>query len=99
MSTVAHMEFDQLVDRHLDGGLDLITQTRLEKILLDEPSLRRRFWELAKVHGHLAWVEQERHADLPSPEAITTDRDLRHSSTQIPISAISTRRTSPKRNT
>ncbi len=98
MNTVDHMEFDQLVDRHLDGGLDLITQTRLEKILLDEPSLRRRFWELAKVHGHLAWVEQERHADLPSPEAITTDRDLRHSSTQIPISAISTRRTSPKRN-
>lgn len=98
MSTMNHLEFDQLVDRHLDGGLDLATQARLEKILHDEPALRRRFWELAKVHGQLAWVEQERHAHLPSPEALSTDRELRNSSTEIPNAAILTRRASPQRN-
>ena len=92
-----HVEFDQLVDRHLDGGLDLAAQERLEKILHEQPSLRRRFWDLANIHGHLAWVEQERHVDLPSQEAITTDRELRHSSTQIPVSTIAARRTSQKR--
>lgn len=79
-----HAEFDLLVDRHLDGGLDPDGQDRLESLLKTDASLRARFWELARIHGQIAWVAQERHADLPANEAVVADRALRDSSTKIP---------------
>jgi Concanavalin A-like lectin/glucanases superfamily/FecR protein len=87
-----HAEFDLLVDRHLDGGLDQATQDRLEALLCSDASLRTRFWDLARIHGQISWVAQERHADLPADEAVAADRALRDSSTQTPIARTATRR-------
>lgn len=79
-----HAEFDLLVDRHLDGGLDLDGQGRLETLLRSDASLRTRFWDLARIHGQIAWVAQEHHADLPADEAMVTDRALRDSARDTP---------------
>jgi hypothetical protein len=87
-----HAEFDLLVDRHLDGGLDLATQDRLEALLRSDASLRTRFWDLARIHGRISWVAQERHADLPADEAVAADRALRDSSLHTPIARTSARR-------
>jgi hypothetical protein len=77
--------FDLLVDRHLDGGLDVDGQERLESAIQRHPHLRQRFWELAGIHGHLAWTLQERHAELPGAEALATERALRDSSQAIQV--------------
>lgn len=82
-----HAQFDLLVDRHLDGGLDLDGQERLEALLKTDASLRARFWELARIHGHLTWVAKERGGDLPSDEAVVAERALRDSSTKVPRAA------------
>jgi hypothetical protein len=82
-----HAQFDLLVDRHLDGGLDLDGQDRLEALLKADASLRVRYWELARMHGHLTWVARERGVDLPSDEAVDAERALRDSSTSVPHAA------------
>jgi Concanavalin A-like lectin/glucanases superfamily/FecR protein len=92
-----HAEFDLLVDRHLDGGLDLAGQDRLEALLRSDASLRTRFWELARIHGQIAWVSQERHADLPTNEAVTAERALRDSSTHTPAQRSTQRTAKPPR--
>ena len=89
-------EFDLLVDRHIDGGLDLAGQDRLEAVLRSQPDLRRRFWELARIHGRLSWVEQERHVELPAADALSADRALRDSSVAIQAVRPSTRRAAPR---
>lgn len=89
-----HAQFDLLVDRHLDGGLDLDGQDRLEALLKTDASLRARFWELARIHGHLTWVAKERGVDLPSDEAVDAERALRESSTKVPH-AVKRIRTAP----
>jgi len=87
-----HAEFDLMVDRHLDGGLDLGMQDRLETLLRSDASLRTRFWELARIHGRISWVAQERHADLPADDAVAADRALRDSSTHTPAARTTARR-------
>jgi len=91
-----HAEFDLLVDRHLDGGLDLDGQDRLESLLRSDASLRSRFWDLARIHGQIAWVTQERQVELPANEAVAADRALRDSSTHTPAARSATKRSTPR---
>lgn len=93
-----HAEFDLLVDRHLDGGLDLAGQDRLEILLRSDASLRTRFWDLARIHGQIAWVAQERHADLPANEAMATDRALRDSARDTPAQPANQQRSPIRRS-
>lgn len=93
-----HAEFDLLVDRHLDGGLDLDGQDRLEGLLRSDASLRTRFWDLARIHGQIAWVAQERHADLPANEAMATDRALRDSARDTPAQLANQQRSPIRRS-
>lgn len=91
-----HAQFDLLVDRHLDGGLDLADQERLEALLKTDASLRMRFWDLARIHGHLTWVAKERAMDLPSDDAVVAERSLRDSSPAV-LPAARRIRTTPSR--
>lgn len=78
-----HAEFDALVDRHLDGGLDLNGQDRLEALLRSELTLRERYWQLARTHAQLTWVAKERSFDQPADEAVSAERALRDSSAEV----------------
>ncbi len=52
--------FEQLVDRHLDGGLTAEQQVELETAIQSESALRTRYWELSRIHGQLHNFSQER---------------------------------------
>ncbi|MFN0078915.1 MAG: hypothetical protein ACKVY0_20840 [Prosthecobacter sp.] len=63
--------WDHLIHGHLDDSLTESELAEFESLMLESASARRRFWELAEVHGlaresaRLAWVQDEEEAALP----------------------------------
>ncbi len=55
--------WDQLIHGHLDDALTESERAEFETLMIDSASARRRFWELAEVHGlageaaRLTWAE------------------------------------------
>jgi len=55
--------WDHLIHGHLDDALTDSAQAEFESLMIESASARRRFWELAEVHGlareaaRLAWAE------------------------------------------
>ncbi len=63
--------WDHLIQHYLDDALNGSELAEFESLMLESASARRRFWELAEIHGvaresaRLAWVHDEAEASLP----------------------------------
>jgi hypothetical protein len=44
---------DELLNRHVDATLDGAERAELERLLLDSPAARRRFWQFARLHSQI----------------------------------------------
>ena len=59
--------WEHLIHSHLDDALTEPEQAEFESLMIESASARRRFWELAEVHGlareaaRLAWAEDAAH--------------------------------------
>jgi len=59
--------WEHLIHGHLDDALTEPEQAEFESLMIESASARRRFWELAEVHGlareaaRLAWAEDAAH--------------------------------------